>query len=111
VKRPRREPGALRRDWSEWRRLVEVAAALGLPLPPGTAFAVAALGGAFDLGRRPLEGGADLIGLDLGDRPLVAFWGFPAALAESAGDHDPVALGEGVGQVLGLAPPDIHLEE
>jgi hypothetical protein len=35
-------------------------------------FAVVALAGAFDLGRGPLEGGADLVGLDLGDRALVA---------------------------------------
>ena len=26
------------------------------------------------------------------------------------GDHDPVALGEGVGQVLGLPEPDIHAQ-
>jgi hypothetical protein len=34
----------------------------------------------------------------------------PAALTEPAGDHDPVALGEGVGQVLGLAAPHVDLE-
>jgi hypothetical protein len=44
-------------------------------------------------GGGPLERGADLVGLDLGDRSLVAFGGLPAALAESPGDHDPVALG------------------
>ena len=48
---------------------------------------------------------------DLGDRPLVALGGLPAALPQAPGDHDPVALGEGVGQILGLTPPDIHLEE
>jgi hypothetical protein len=32
-------------------------------------------------------------------------------LAQPAGDHDPVALGEGVGQVFGLAAPDVDLEE
>jgi hypothetical protein len=57
---------------SERRSIVDVAAALGLPLPALGAVAVAALLGALDLGRGPLEGGADLIGLDLGDRPLVA---------------------------------------
>src|SRR4029453_15031467 len=57
------------------------------------------------------QGGADLVGLELGDRALVAFGGVPAALAESAGDHDPVTLGEGVGQVLGLAAPHVDLEE
>jgi hypothetical protein len=35
-------------------------------------FAVVALAGAFDLGGGPLEGGADLVGLDLSDRALVA---------------------------------------
>src|SRR4030095_5873982 len=43
---------------------------------------------ALGLVRGPLEGGADLVGLELGDRALVAFGGVPAALAESAGDHD-----------------------
>jgi hypothetical protein len=57
---------------SERCRVVEVAAAFGLPLPPLCAFAVAALAGPFDLGGGPLEGGPDLVGLDLGDRPLVA---------------------------------------
>jgi hypothetical protein len=51
------------------------------------------------------------IDLDLGDRALVALGGLPAALAEPAGDHDPVALGQGVGQVLGLPAPHVDLEE
>src|SRR5215216_7872836 len=59
----------------EWRskrpRVVEVAAALVLPLAAGGSFAVAALAGPLDLGRGPPEGGADLIGLQLGDRPLL----------------------------------------
>src|SRR5829696_655281 len=93
------------------RSVVEVAAAFGLPLLTGAAFAVATLAGPLDLGRGPLERGADLISLDLGDRPLVTLGGLPAPLAQSTGDHDPVALGEGVGQVLGLAAPDIDLEE
>jgi hypothetical protein len=42
---------------------------------------------------------------------LSPFGGLPAALAEAAGDHDPVPFGEGVGQVLGLAAPDVDLEE
>jgi hypothetical protein len=76
------------------RRVVEVAAALGLPLPTGAALVVAALAGALDLGGGPLEAGPDLVGLQLGDRPLVAVGGLPAALAEPAGDDDPVALAE-----------------
>jgi hypothetical protein len=58
------------RCFSEGRRLVEVAA-LGLPLPTLGAVAVAALAGPFDLGGGPLEAGADLVGFQLGDRPLV----------------------------------------
>jgi hypothetical protein len=69
------------------------------------------LAGALDLGGGPLEGGADLVGFDLGDRPLVALGGLPAALAQPAGDHHPVALCEGVGQVLGLAAPDVDAQE
>ena len=48
-KRPRREPRALMGDPSERRRLVEVAAALGGPLPALAAVAVAALAGPLDL--------------------------------------------------------------
>jgi hypothetical protein len=82
------------------RRVVEVAAAFGLPLVAGAALAVAALGGALDLGRGPLQAGPDLIGLQLGDRPLVALGGFPAALAQPAGNHHPVAPGKRVGPGL-----------
>src|SRR5215218_10568932 len=113
--RPRPKPGALTapKDRSEWRCLVEVAAALSgpLPLPPLGAVALAAFGGPFDLGRGPLEAGPDLIGLDLGHRPLVTLRGLPGPLAEPPGDHDPVPLGERVGQVLGLPPPDIDPQE
>ena len=94
----------------EWCFVVELPA-LGVPLVALGAVTVAALAGPFDLGRGPLEAGADLVGLDLGDRPLVALGGLPAALAEPPGDHDPVALGQGVGQVLGLPTPDVDLEE
>jgi hypothetical protein len=44
----------------------------------------------------PLRAGADLIGLDLGARALVALGGLPAALAQPPGDHDPVILGQGL---------------
>ena len=37
--------------------------------------------------------------------------GLPAALAQPASNHHPVALAQGVGQVLGLATPDVDLEE
>jgi hypothetical protein len=66
-------PGAQGSGCSEWPRIVEVPAALGLPLSPLGAVAVAALAGPFDLGRGPLEAGPDLVGLQLGDRPLLPF--------------------------------------
>jgi hypothetical protein len=56
---------------SRWG-VVEVAAALGLPDPTLGAVAVAAAADPLDLGRGPLETSADLVGLDLGDRSLVA---------------------------------------
>src|ERR687892_2185919 len=108
---PGLEPRALtQQSVSEWRSIVEVAA-FGLPLLGLAAVAGATLGGPFDLGGGPLEAGPDLVGLDLGDRPLVTLGGFPAALAQPAGDHDPVTLCEGVGQVLGLPAPHVDLEE
>ena len=67
-------------ECSEWWRLVEVAAAFGLPFPALGAVAVAALAGPFDLDRVPLERSADLLSLQLGDRSLVALGGLPAAL-------------------------------
>jgi hypothetical protein len=87
--------------------LVEVAAPFGQPLPALSAFAVAALADPLNLGRGPLQVGPDLINLNLGDRPLLAFGGFSGALAQPAPDHDPVATGEGAGQVLGLATPHV----
>src|SRR4030095_8840368 len=95
---------------SKGRRVVEVAA-LGLSFAALAAFAVAELAGAVDLGRGALDAGAALIGLQLGDRPLVALGGLPAALAQPPGDHHPVALAQGLGQVLSLPAPDVHLEE
>src|SRR4029453_7981304 len=91
--------------------VVEVAAAFGLPLATLGAVAGGTLAGPFDLGGGELEAGPDLVGLQLGDRPLVALGGLPAALAQPAGDHHPVALGEGAGEVLGLAAPDVDLEK
>ena len=74
------------------RCVVEVVAAFGLPLPTLGAVAVVALAGPLDLGRGPLEGGADLVGLDLGDRPLVALGGLPAALAVRAWEAEILAF-------------------
>jgi hypothetical protein len=83
-------PQSISRRW-----IVEVPAAFGLPLPSVSPFTVAALAGAFDLGGGPFEAGPDLVGLDVGDRALVALGGLPAALAQPPGDHDPVTLGQG----------------
>ena len=59
---------------------------LRLPFPRLDAVAVVSLAGAaLDLGRGPLQRGPDLLGLQLGDRPLVAFGGLLAALPEPAG--------------------------
>src|SRR5215213_5126347 len=96
---------------SEGGLVVEVAAAFGLPLPALAAVAGGAFAGPFDLGGGELEAGPDLIGLDLGHRSLLALGGLPGPLAKPPGDHDPVTLGQGVGQVLGLAAPDIDLEK
>src|SRR4029450_9159663 len=82
VSAPGQGRGRRKEGCSEGWRFVEVAAAFGLPLPTMGAVAVAALAGPLHLGRGPLEGGADLIGLDLGDRALVAPGGLPAALAQ-----------------------------
>src|ERR671919_2358305 len=107
---PREAPGARGETPARLkrRRVIEVAA-LGLPLPTGVAFAIAALAGPFDFGRGPLEAGPDLVGLQLSNRPLLPLGGLPAPLAQPPSDHHPVALGQGVGQVLGLAAPDVDL--
>jgi magnesium transporter len=78
------------------RFVVEVAAAFGLSFPTLGAFAVAAAGGAFDLGRGPLEAGpTSSASISVSDacRPR----GLPAALAQPAGDHHPVADPRGDG--------------
>jgi hypothetical protein len=64
--------------------IVEVAAVFGLPLPPLAAVAMTAFDGAFDLGGGEPEAGPHPVGPDLGDRPLVALGGLPAALAQPA---------------------------
>src|SRR5215217_9678882 len=58
-----------------------------------------------------LEAEADLIGLDLGDRALLALGGLPAPLTEPA-DHDHAgALADALGQVVREAPPGGAPEE
>src|SRR5215216_4178787 len=76
-----RHPGTLRlqpqgsypHSISRWG-VVEVTATLSrLPLPSLGAVAVAALAGPLDLDGGPLEAGADLVGLDLGEGPDLRF--------------------------------------
>src|SRR5215216_165796 len=58
-----------------------------------------------------LEAEADLIGLDLGDRALLALGGLPAPLTKPA-DHDHAgALADALGQVVREAPPSGAPEE
>jgi hypothetical protein len=63
------------RGCSEGWLVGEVAAAFGRPFPALAAVAVAAFAGPFDLGGGELQAGPDLVGLDLGHRPLFAFGG------------------------------------
>src|SRR5215207_8531275 len=73
--------------------------------------ALAAVGGALGLGDGPAQRGSDLVALDLDHRALVALGGLPGPRLEPADDHLPVALGQGLGDVLGQLPPHIHPEE
>jgi hypothetical protein len=101
---PRQAPGTSKPGCSAWRCVVEVAAAFGLPLPPLAAVAVAAVAGAFDLGGANLRL-APTSSASISATDRFAPSGVPAALAEPSGDHHPAALGQGVGQVSGLAAP------
>src|SRR5215207_11167112 len=96
VSAPGQGRGRRKEGCSEGGLVVEVAAAFGLPLAALAAVAGGAFAGAFDFGGGELQAGPDLISLDLGHRPLLTLGSFPAALAQPAGDHDPVALGQGV---------------
>jgi hypothetical protein len=80
-------------------------AALGLAVAVAGA-AVAALLGALQLGDVEAQAGADLLGVDLGDRAALAQGRLPGALPQPAGDHHPVALGQRVGEVDRLVAPD-----
>ena len=61
--------------------------------------------------RRPTQARPELLGHDLDHRPGAAVLSRPAPLLESAHDHDPAALGQGLGGVLGLVAPDDDGEE
>ena len=52
-------------------------------------------------GRRPAQARSQLLGHDLHDRPGAAVLSGPAPLLEPTGDHDPAALGEGLGRMPG----------
>ncbi len=69
------------------------------------------MGGALGLGDSPAQAWGDVVGVDLGDGALLALAGLEAAGAEPADDDGAVALGEGLGGVLGLVAPDVDAEE
>ena len=63
-------------------------------------------------GRRcPPQAWPQLVGHYLHDRSGAAVLSGPAPLLEPAHDHDPAALGQGLGHMLGLVPPHDHGEE
>jgi hypothetical protein len=61
--------------------------------------------------RRPLEARPQLLGRDLDHGAGAAVLGGPCPLLESAHDHHPGALRQGLRGMLGLVPPDNHGEE
>src|SRR6266498_2684949 len=89
---------------SERWGVVELAA-LGAPL------AVAAAVCPLRLGDRPFQAWGDLVRVDLGRGPLLPLRGLPRARPQPPEDDCPVALAEGLGDVLGLVAPDVDLEE
>src|SRR6266566_3277489 len=85
------------------RLVVELPSRLGLRATAGA--------GALRLGGRPAQRRGDLVGVDLGHRALLALGGLPGARLEPADDDDAVALGQGLGGVLGQLPPEVDPEE
>jgi hypothetical protein len=59
----------------------------------------------------PTAGSPQLVGHDLDRRAGAAILGRPAPLLEPALDHDPAALRQGLGCMLGLVAPHDHGEE
>ena len=60
-------------------------------------------------GRRcPAQARPQLVGDDLHGRAGAAVLGGPGPLLDLAQDHDPAALGQRLGRVLGLVPPHDH---
>src|SRR6266511_3609749 len=97
---------------SERRLVAELAAAAarGRRVVAATA-AATAVGGTLHLGGGELQARADLVGLDLGHRALLALGRLPGAHAQPAHDHHPHALLQGVGDVRSLLAPDVDAEE
>src|SRR6266508_5265916 len=74
--------------------------------------AVAGLAGALRLGGRPLQRGADLLGLDLDHAAALAgVLVLPGAGLEPADDQRAVALGQRVRRMLGELAPAVDPEE
>ncbi len=111
VHRPPGRPGRRRNGCSEGRGSLKSPPRSACRSRPWLRSPVPRSAGAFDLGGGQLEAGPDLIGLDLGHRPLLALgvsqlrWrSRPVTMTRSPLDRE-------VGQVLGLAAPDVDLEE
>src|SRR5690349_3765711 len=64
-----------------------------------------------DLGRGVPEDGTDVIDVALDRGALAALAGLVLAHLEAAGDDDAHALGQGLGDVLGVLAPDRAAEE
>jgi hypothetical protein len=85
--------------------LILVCVAMGIATATEAA-APAAAGGLGDLGRGVAQRGADLVDLHLDDGALLALLGLVRARDQPAGDDDPRAAGEGLGDVLRRVAPD-----
>jgi hypothetical protein len=66
---------------------------------------------AVNLGAGPPQARADVVGQDLDLRALLALVVLPGVLLDLAGDDNPHALGEGLGDVLGHLAEAHHVEE
>jgi hypothetical protein len=81
-------------------RPAPVASLVELATGPGSAWSWSSL--------PPTAGSPQLLGHDLHGRAGAAVLGGPGPLLELAQDHDPAALRQRLGRVLGLVPPHDH---
>ena len=64
-----------------------------------------------DVGGGEAQARTDLVGRELDLGAVLALVGLPTALLEATGDHNPHALGEAEGHVLGQVTPADDVEE